>query len=122
MALSGFQLAEFARLVSTAQTLHTAGYGVEVKEPYYLLSLFLPNFFGKPFQSYWIGQINPYDHVLPSLFCGISTVLLGIIALLWSAARTEPAFGFSLLCSVSSPASTSVFRSSDMSNICRSSI
>jgi len=86
IALSGFQLAEFTKLLSAAQTSHTTIYGTVVKQPFWLLPLFLPNFFGTPLQSYWIGGISPWDHMPPSLFCGISTVLLGIVALLWRGA------------------------------------
>ena len=50
LALSGFQLSEFARLVLASDTAHTTSYGTVVKEPYWLLPMFLPNFFGRPFE------------------------------------------------------------------------
>ncbi len=86
IGLSGFQLGEFAKLVFTGHTLHSKIYGMALKEPFWLLPLFLPNFFGAPFQSFWVDHINPFDHMPLSLFCGISTVLLAIMALLWRAA------------------------------------
>lgn len=87
IAIGGFQLAEFAKLLFASQTAHTASYGTVVKEPFWLLPMFLPNFFGTPFESFWISEISPYDTMPSSLFCGISTVLLAIMALLW---RTAP--------------------------------
>jgi hypothetical protein len=83
LVLSAFQLVEFARFLPLAETSHTTNYGSVVKEPFWLLPLLLPNFFGTPLQSYWITQISPYDHMPPSLFCGISTVLLAIMGLCW---------------------------------------
>jgi hypothetical protein len=86
LALSAFQLAEFGKLLIASHTVHTASYGTVVKEPFWLLALFLPNFFGTPFESFWINEISPHDHMPLSLFCGISTVLLATMALLWRAA------------------------------------
>jgi hypothetical protein len=86
LALSAFQLAEFGKLLIASHTAHTASYGTVVKEPFWLLPLFLPNFFGTPFESFWINEISPIDHMPLSLFCGILTVLLATMALLWRAA------------------------------------
>jgi hypothetical protein len=86
VALSGFQLAEFAKFVVVSHHSHSTNYGTVVKQPFWLLPMFLPNFFGTPLESFWISQISPYDHMPPSLFCGISTVLLATMALLWRAA------------------------------------
>ena len=86
LALSAFQLAEFVTFLAASYTVHTESYGTVVKEPFWLLPLFLPNFFGTPFVSFWIAGISPYDHMPSSLFCGISTVFLAIKVLLWRAA------------------------------------
>lgn len=76
LALSGFQLGEFARYLSYSSHVHATWYGHVVKEPYYLISMFIANFFGKPFHS---GLAR--DHMYLSLFCGISTVLLALFAI-----------------------------------------
>jgi hypothetical protein len=90
LALSAFQLAEFARLVFAAHTVHTTSYGAVVKEPYWLLPLFISNFFGTPFYENWLSVVSPNDHMSLSIFCGTSTLILGLTALLW---RTSPMRG-----------------------------
>src|SRR5262249_33454978 len=45
-ALSAFQLSEFVRFVLAAHTTHSTSYGTVVKEPYWLLPLFVSNVFG----------------------------------------------------------------------------
>lgn len=91
LAISGFQLAEFFKLLSASYTVHTSDYGAVVKEPFWLLPMLLPNFFGTPFVSFWATGISPHDHMPLSMFCGMSTVLLAIVALLW---RTAPNRGY----------------------------
>ena len=84
LALSAFQLAEFATLLLHSTTAHHANYGTVVKEPFWLLPGLLPNFFGRPFHGpLWLTQVGATDHFLPSLFCGVSTVILAVAALLW---------------------------------------
>jgi hypothetical protein len=83
LMLSAFQLIEFVRLLTESYTFHDTHYGTVVKQPYWLLAMFLPNAFGTPFVSYWIAQIGHTDHMPPSMFCGISTLIFGIAALLW---------------------------------------
>jgi hypothetical protein len=83
LAISGFQLGEFVRLLSHANSMHSSAYGAVVKQPYWLLPLFVPNFFGTPFETYWTSAVSSNDHMPPSLFCGVSTVLLALIAILW---------------------------------------
>lgn len=98
LAISAFQLAEFFKLLSASYTLHTSNYGLAVKEPFWLLPLLLPNFFGTPFVSFWANGISPNDHMPLSMFCGISTVLLAIMALLWRKAENRNyAWFFALL-------------------------
>jgi hypothetical protein len=81
--LSAFQLVEFGKLLAASNTAHSTGYGLVVKEPFWLLAMLLPNFFGTPFESFWTSAISPYDHMPSSMFCGISTILLAIVGLLW---------------------------------------
>ena len=84
LALSAFQLAEFATLLLHSTTAHHANYGTVVKEPFWLLPGLLPNFFGTPiYGPLWLTQVGATDHFLPSLFCGVSTVILAVAALLW---------------------------------------
>lgn len=83
VALSSFQLIEFGKLLIASHTAHSAIYGTVVKEPFWLLAMLLPNFFGRPFVTFWTSAISPYDHMPLSLFCGISTILLAIIGLSW---------------------------------------
>jgi hypothetical protein len=90
LALSAFQLAEFARLVFAAHTTHTTTFGTVVKEPYWLLPLFTSNFFGTPFYEDWLAAVPPNDHMSLSIFCGTSTLILGLMALLW---RSSPMRG-----------------------------
>lgn len=84
VAISGFQLGEFVRLLAIGNSSHSPAYGRVVKEPFWLMPLFVPNFFGTPFQAYWTTAVSPNDHMPPSLFCGVSTILLAIIAIIWS--------------------------------------
>jgi hypothetical protein len=91
LALSAFQLAEFATFLLHSTTAHHTGYGTVVKEPFWLLPLLLPNFFGTPFYGpTWPSEVTAFDHFPASLFCGVSTLILAIAALLW---RNSPMRG-----------------------------
>lgn len=86
LLLSAFQLLEFGSLLASSKTAHSAMYGTVVKEPFWLLAMLLPNFFGMPFQANWTAAVSPYDHMPLSMFCGISTVLLALSGLMWRGA------------------------------------
>ena len=94
LALSGFQLAEFVRFVAVSHNSHNTTYGTVVKEPFWLLPLFLPNFFGQPLYANWFAGISPFDHMPASLFCGISTVLLAFAGAFWWQAPNRRYFWF----------------------------
>lgn len=81
LLISGFHLAEFVRYLKMSNHVHTEAYGLVVKEPFWLMSLFLPNFWGKPFRSSWAAGAPPHDHMNLSLFTGIATLLLALTAL-----------------------------------------
>ncbi len=95
LALSGFQLAEFANLCCTHHSAHDVSYGIHVKKPFWLLPLLLPNFFGTPFYGpMLIKEVSAFDHFPPSLFCGISTLIFAIVALLWRSSPMRGAIWF----------------------------
>jgi hypothetical protein len=78
LAISGFQLGEFARYLPLASHAHTGQYGEVVLDTKWILPLLLPNPFGSPFTQ---GHF--------SLFCGTSSVILAMSALLakWDPSR-----------------------------------
>lgn len=82
LAVSAFQLGEFVRLLPRAWTSHTTSYGAAVKTPFWLMPLMVPNFFGVPFTAkLWINGVSPHDHMIVSLFCGISTVIFAAVSI-----------------------------------------
>src|SRR6476659_5461733 len=84
LAICGFQLGEFARYLPLASHAHTGNadkerhYGEVVLDTKWILPLLLPNPFGSPFTQ---GHF--------SLFCGTSSVILAMSALLakWDPSR-----------------------------------
>lgn len=82
VAMSSFQLIEFIRYTFYSDHVHVPGYGSITKPIYFLLSLLLPNFFGEPFQPPWTSEVAAADHFSYSMFCGISTVILSLIAIM----------------------------------------
>lgn len=84
LGISGFQLGEFIRFLPLAVTSHTSEYGMAgFNKPLWLLALLFPNFFGHPFVANWFTEIrDPHNYMITSLFCGISTVILALAAII----------------------------------------
>jgi hypothetical protein len=95
--LSGFQLGEFARYLSLAHHAHAATYGLGVKSPIDLIRVFVPYYFGFPFERHWAPGVPPADHMYLSLFGGITTVVLATIGVLGGHFRRGRWFFFACL-------------------------
>jgi len=88
LAISGFHIMEFVRYLGLSNHVHVDTYGTITKSSFWLLNLFLPNFFGQPFEPSWLNEIpdtryiSDTDHFRFSLFCGISTLWLALFAII----------------------------------------
>ncbi len=92
LAISGFQLGEFALYLPHSTHVHETWYGHVVKAPQYLMPLLISNFFGTPFHS---GLA--LDHMYLSLFCGISTLLLAFFSVISKKESTNKKYLFFFL-------------------------
>ena len=85
LLIGGIQIGEFFRYLPVSAHTHEDHYGSVTARPLDLLNLLVPHFFGAVFQPSWTGLA--WNHLSYSVFCGVSSLILSIGAILNASSR-----------------------------------